>query len=108
MLRAKPLAAVLSVLSIVLLAGPVLACPFCSTTSQTFTEEIDSADAVVIDVHCETTSEKCAMGHFADGSASLVVGTHTHNRAFTELFFDLIQGYGECFTSVFVHDFSCN
>lgn len=36
------------------------------------------ADAVVIDVHCETTSEKNAMGHFADGSASLVVGTHTH------------------------------
>lgn len=37
-----------------------------------------AADATVIDVHCETTSEKCAMGHFADGTASLVVGTHTH------------------------------
>lgn len=37
-----------------------------------------AADAIVIDVHAETTSEKNAMGHFADGSVSLVVGTHTH------------------------------
>lgn len=36
------------------------------------------ADAIVIDVHCEATSEKQAMGYFADGRASLVVGTHTH------------------------------
>src|SRR5437660_5278716 len=36
------------------------------------------ADAIVIDFHCEATSEKQAMGHFCDGRASLVVGTHTH------------------------------
>src|SRR6266566_2456492 len=36
------------------------------------------ADAIIIDIHAETTSEKQAMGHFADGRASLVVGTHTH------------------------------
>ncbi|WP_306029095.1 TIGR00282 family metallophosphoesterase [Stappia sp. MMSF_3263] len=36
------------------------------------------ADAIVIDMHAEATSEKQAMGHFADGRASLVVGTHTH------------------------------
>jgi metallophosphoesterase (TIGR00282 family) len=36
------------------------------------------ADAVVIDMHAEATSEKMAMGHFCDGRASLVVGTHTH------------------------------
>jgi len=35
-------------------------------------------DAIVIDIHAEVTSEKQAMGHFADGRASLVVGTHTH------------------------------
>ena len=35
-------------------------------------------DAVLLDMHCETTSEKYAMGHFCDGRASLVVGTHTH------------------------------
>lgn len=36
------------------------------------------ADAIVLDFHCEATSEKQSMGHFVDGRASLVVGTHTH------------------------------
>jgi len=36
------------------------------------------ADAVIVDIHCEATSEKMAMGHFCDGRASLVVGSHTH------------------------------
>ena len=34
--------------------------------------------ASLIDVHCEATSEKMASGHFCDGRASVVVGTHTH------------------------------
>ena len=38
----------------------------------------EGADAIVIDVHAETTSEKMALAHFVDGRASLVVGTHTH------------------------------
>ncbi len=38
----------------------------------------EQADAVVIDVHAEASSEKQAMAHFVDGRASLVVGTHTH------------------------------
>lgn len=37
-----------------------------------------AADAVVVDIHAEATSEKMAMGHFCDGRASLVVGTHSH------------------------------
>jgi hypothetical protein len=36
------------------------------------------ADAILIDLHAEATSEKQAMGCFVDGRASLVVGTHTH------------------------------
>lgn len=35
-------------------------------------------DAVVVDFHAETTSEKQAFGHYCDGRATLVVGTHTH------------------------------
>ena len=38
----------------------------------------NGADAIVLDFHCEATSEKQAMGHFVDGRASLMVGTHTH------------------------------
>jgi 2',3'-cyclic-nucleotide 2'-phosphodiesterase len=37
-----------------------------------------AVDAIVVDIHGEATSEKQAMGHFCDGRASLVVGTHTH------------------------------
>ncbi len=36
------------------------------------------ADAVVVDIHAEATSEKEALGHYLDGRATLVVGTHTH------------------------------
>ena len=58
---------------------PVLDDPFPAVA-----RELDSCplgvacDAVLIDFHAETTSEKMAMGHFCDGRASLVVGTHTH------------------------------
>jgi metallophosphoesterase (TIGR00282 family) len=38
----------------------------------------DAADSIIVDFHAEATSEKQAMGHFCDGRASLVVGTHTH------------------------------
>ncbi|MEE9272511.1 MAG: TIGR00282 family metallophosphoesterase [Robiginitomaculum sp.] len=38
----------------------------------------DMADAIIVDIHAEATSEKNAMGHVCDGRASLVVGTHQH------------------------------
>ena len=34
--------------------------------------------AIIIDVHCEATSEKMAIGNEFDGKTSLIVGTHTH------------------------------
>ena len=37
-----------------------------------------AADAIIVDIHCEATSEKQAVGFYCDGRASLVVGTHTH------------------------------
>jgi 2',3'-cyclic-nucleotide 2'-phosphodiesterase len=39
---------------------------------------MSGADAIILDMHCEATSEKQSMGFFVDGRASLVVGTHTH------------------------------
>jgi len=38
----------------------------------------EQADAIVIDMHAEASSEKQAMGYYVDGRATLVVGTHTH------------------------------
>ncbi|MDI3317313.1 MAG: TIGR00282 family metallophosphoesterase [Bacillota bacterium] len=36
------------------------------------------ADAILVDVHAEATSEKVALGWYLDGRASAVLGTHTH------------------------------
>lgn len=33
---------------------------------------------VVVEMHCEATSEKIAMGHYLDGRVAAVLGTHTH------------------------------
>ncbi|MCE1237567.1 MAG: TIGR00282 family metallophosphoesterase [Hyphomicrobiales bacterium] len=38
----------------------------------------EQADAIILDVHAEATSEKQAMAHHFDGRVSLVIGTHTH------------------------------
>ncbi|GMG85550.1 TIGR00282 family metallophosphoesterase [Paralimibaculum aggregatum] len=37
-----------------------------------------ACQAAVVEIHAEATSEKMATGHWCDGRASLVVGTHTH------------------------------
>lgn len=37
-----------------------------------------AVQAALVDIHCEATSEKMGTGHFCDGRASVVVGTHTH------------------------------
>ncbi|HBT59591.1 MAG TPA: TIGR00282 family metallophosphoesterase [Acholeplasmataceae bacterium] len=40
--------------------------------------EEHNATFSLIDFHAEATSEKVALGHYLDGKASAVVGTHTH------------------------------
>jgi metallophosphoesterase (TIGR00282 family) len=54
-------------------------CPFQAVERQLEVCRLqDCADAIFIDIHAEASSEKQAMGHFVDGRASAVVGTHTH------------------------------
>ncbi len=45
---------------------------------ETFRLGEGQADFIIVDMHGEITSEKMAMGHFFDGKATMVVGTHTH------------------------------
>jgi metallophosphoesterase (TIGR00282 family) len=40
--------------------------------------------AIIIDIHAETTSEKIALMHYADGRVSAVLGTHTHVKTADE------------------------
>lgn len=35
-------------------------------------------DALIVDIHAEATSEKCALARYLDGKATAVLGTHTH------------------------------
>ena len=50
-------------------------------TSKNFIEKYklkEDYDFLVVDFHGEITSEKNAIGHYFDGKATLVIGTHTH------------------------------
>jgi metallophosphoesterase (TIGR00282 family) len=42
------------------------------------TELRRTTPCILVDMHCEATSEKNAMGAWLDGKVSAVVGTHTH------------------------------
>ncbi len=37
-----------------------------------------TANVILLDVHGEATSEKCALGWYLDGRVTAVLGTHTH------------------------------
>src|SRR5215831_16801522 len=56
---------------------PNLDCPFRKAD-----EELDrlkqETPIIVVDMHCEATSESQAMGWYLDGRVSAVVGTHRH------------------------------
>ncbi|MBQ7096752.1 MAG: TIGR00282 family metallophosphoesterase [Clostridia bacterium] len=52
-------------------------CPFRGT--EKVLKKIDGeADIILIDFHCETTSEKLAYGNYFDGKVTAIFGTHTH------------------------------
>ncbi|WP_269537408.1 TIGR00282 family metallophosphoesterase [Cerasicoccus fimbriatus] len=52
-------------------------CPFRCADHQ-IGELHAQCDAILAEIHAETTSEKVAMGWYLDGRAQMVVGTHTH------------------------------
>lgn len=54
-----------------------LECPF-KALERIIAEIRKETPVVVVDMHAEATSEKVALGHFADGKASVIFGTHTH------------------------------
>lgn len=48
----------------------------------------DDVKIRLVDMHCEATSEKYAMGWFLDGRVSAVVGSHTHVQTADERILD--------------------
>jgi len=55
-----------------------LDCPFRAADRVLASMRADGVRCVLVDMHCEATSEKNAMGHYLDGRASAVLGSHTH------------------------------
>ncbi|HRE61748.1 MAG TPA: TIGR00282 family metallophosphoesterase [Micropepsaceae bacterium] len=56
-----------------------LDCPFAAVDAELNAAGLGrAADAIIVDMHADATSEKMAMGHWCDGRASLCVGTHSH------------------------------
>jgi metallophosphoesterase (TIGR00282 family) len=54
-----------------------LDCPF-RMFDQIWERIKDDTTLFIVDFHAETTSEKAALGYYAAGRASAVIGTHTH------------------------------
>jgi metallophosphoesterase (TIGR00282 family) len=52
--------------------------PFTAVERLVRDRPLGSVDAILVDFHGEATSEKMSMGHFCDGRASAVIGTHSH------------------------------
>jgi hypothetical protein len=53
-------------------------CPFRAADRILKETAHERLDAIVVDFHAETTSEKAAMGFYLDGRVSAMIGTHTH------------------------------
>ena len=55
-----------------------LDCPF--RAADRLVAELTAAGArcILVDMHCEASSEKNALGHYLDGRVSAVIGSHTH------------------------------
>jgi len=58
--------------------GEQLDCPFRKFDEIYKKYEKENIGAILVDVHAEATSEKVALGHYLDGRAQAVIGTHTH------------------------------
>ena len=52
--------------------------PFRTALAEVEALRKDGVTCILVDVHCEATSEKNALGWFLDGKVSAVLGTHTH------------------------------
>lgn len=58
--------------------GQDLDCPFRKLDEILAQYKGKKINAILVDIHGEATSEKVAMGWYADGRVSAVLGTHTH------------------------------
>jgi hypothetical protein len=68
-------------------------CPF--RAADEILEELKNKnlDYIIVDFHCEATSEVKALGYYLDGRVSAVLGTHTHIQTADEEIFEKGTAY---------------
>lgn len=69
-----------------------LDCPF-RETEKVLAKIKDKAEIIIIDFHCETSSEKLAYAYYFDGKVSAIFGTHTHIQTSDERILSNGTGY---------------
>ena len=67
-------------------------CPF-EACDRELIEIKKRTKAVLVDIHAEATSEKCALAWYLDGRVSAVVGTHTHVQTADERILERGTGF---------------
>ena len=67
-------------------------CPF-EMCDRELSEIKKETKCVIVDIHAEATSEKCALAWHLDGRVSAVLGTHTHVQTADERIFDCGTGF---------------
>lgn len=67
-------------------------CPFMACDRE-LVEIKKQTRAVLVDMHAEATSEKCALAWHLDGRVSAVIGTHTHVQTADERILDCGTGF---------------
>lgn len=71
---------------------PPIDCPF-GKIDEVMEDIRKETKYVIVDVHAEASSEKVALGHYLDGRASAVYGTHTHVQTADDKILDRGTGY---------------
>ena len=69
-----------------------LDCPF-RETEKVLEQIKDKTDIILVDFHCETSSEKLAYAYYFDGKVSAIFGTHTHIQTADEQILSMGTGY---------------
>ena len=67
-------------------------CPFLASDDE-ITKLKQYTNVIIVDIHAEATSEKCALAYYLDGRVSAVVGTHTHVQTADERIFERGTGF---------------
>ncbi len=67
--------------------------PFLSVDEEILNVKKKDAQIIIVDMHCEATSEKMGMGWYVDGRVAAVVGTHTHVQTADEKVTDAGTAY---------------